>query len=353
MEDTAKKIVTLAIFAAFFVLLIFILPKALLILVPFICAYIISAASAPLMKLFKKIHIPSQIGAIASILIIAAAFFSLVGVILYNAATELYGFAQSVPSLYESAVDAIDNLQVYASRLPFDLSGYFGNLSKNFGDLLSRISSEVIAVIPSITVSSVKTAGSILVGVVFTVLASFFMVKDRAFLKNTFRDFFGDKLAGHIYSIKADLTGALWGYVRAQLILMSITFCELFVGLSILRVDYSFIIAILIAIVDAIPVFGTGTVLLPWAAISLLGGEYRMALGLLIIYGVCLAVRQLLEPKIISSQIGLHPLVTLFAMYAGFRLFGIVGMILGPIISLIVRNLLSRQQNRTNSASNA
>ncbi len=160
----------------------------------------------------------------------------------------------------------------------------------------------------------------------------------------------GAGVSKHISNIKSDLTGALGGYVRAQLILMSITFCELFIGLSVLNVKYSFILAIIIAIVDAIPVFGTGTVLLPWALISLLSGSYKMALGLLIIYAICLTVRQLLEPKIISSQIGLHPLFTLFAMYVGFRLIGLIGMILGPVAAIIIKNLLDRRNKISPSA---
>ncbi len=343
LEAAAKKLVTVVIFMAAAVLAILALPKALIILLPFIFAYIISAAASPLMRFFKKIHIPKQIGAVVSILLIAAVFFGVIAAILYKAGSELYGFAKSLPALYESVLDTVDNLHGYILALPIDISDYLDGLGEKFGDVLSSVSSTVVNVIPGLTVSSVKTASSVLVCVVFTILASFFMLLDRNAVKDTLKSLLGPGVSKHISNIKADLTGALGGYVRAQLILMGITFCELFIGLSVLNVKYSFILAIIIAIVDAIPVFGTGTVLLPWALISLLSGEYRMALGLLIIYAICLTVRQLLEPKIISSQIGLHPLFTLFSMYVGFRLIGLIGMILGPVAAIIIKNLLDRR----------
>ncbi len=350
LESTAKKIVTVVIFLAAAVLAILALPKALIILLPFICAYIISAAASPLMRFFKKIHIPRQIGAVISILLIAAVFFGLIAGILYKAGSELYGFAKSLPDLYKSVLDTVDNLHGYILELPIDISTYLDGLGEKFGDILSSVSSTIVNVIPGLTVSSVKTVSSVLVGMIFTILASFFMLLDRSAVKNTMKNLLGPKASKHISDIKADLTGALGGYFRAQLILMGITFCELFVGLSVLNVKYSFILAIIIAIVDAIPVFGTGTVLLPWALISLLSGRYKMALGLLIIYAVCLTVRQLLEPKIISSQIGLHPLFTLFAMYVGFRLIGLIGMILGPVAAIIVKNLLDRRNKISTGA---
>ncbi len=343
LESTAKKIVTVFVFLASAVLAVLVLPKVLVILLPFIFAYVISAAASPLMKLFKKIHLPRQAGAAISIILIAAVFFGLIAGILYKAGSELYGFAKSLPALYESALDTIDNLQGYILALPIDISAYLDGIGEKFGDILSSVSSTIVNVIPGLTVSSVKTVSSVLIGMVFTILASFFMLLDRNTVKDTIKNLLGPGVSGHISDVKSDLVGALGGYVRAQFILMGITFCELFVGLSVLNVKYSFILAILIAIVDAIPIFGTGTVLLPWALISLLSGSYRMALGLLITYAVCLTVRQLLEPKIISSQIGLHPLFTLFSMYVGFRLIGLLGMILGPVVAIIIKNFLRRR----------
>jgi sporulation integral membrane protein YtvI len=130
-------------------------------------------------------------------------------------------------------------------------------------------------------------------------------------------------------------------YLRAYLLLWLITFAEMFLGLSILGIPYAFLLAILIAVVDFLPVLGTGTVLIPWAACSLLTGNQRTGFGLLILYGVSVIVREVAEPRLVGAQLGIHPLLSLFAMYAGLRFFGLPGMLLSPVFAICLRFLLS------------
>ena len=139
--------------------------------------------------------------------------------------------------------------------------------------------------------------------------------------------------------VKGFLFDALFKYIKAQLILMSITFTELTIAFLILRLPSAFLLAMLISVVDALPILGTGTILIPWAVIQILLGNYKFAISLLIIYGICLLVRQLLEPRIVSDQIGMYPLLTLMAMYIGLNTLGFLGMILGIIVLIVVINL--------------
>jgi predicted PurR-regulated permease PerM len=111
---------------------------------------------------------------------------------------------------------------------------------------------------------------------------------------------------------------------------------EGFIGLALLRVPYAFLLAVLLAVVDFLPLLGTGIILLPWAAVSLLLGEVKLGIGLAVLYGVTSVVRQVLEPKLIGEGLGLHPLVSLAAMYGGLRLFGVWGMILAPLLAAAV-----------------
>lgn len=132
-------------------------------------------------------------------------------------------------------------------------------------------------------------------------------------------------------------------YVRAYLLLGGITFLEMFVGLTILGVPYAFLIAWGIAVVDFLPLLGTGAVLIPWSIVMFVTGNMRMGLGLLILFGVSSLMRQLLEPKFVSRELGLHPLVSLMAVFVGWKLFGVWGMLLAPLIALLAKALL---QNR-------
>lgn len=126
-------------------------------------------------------------------------------------------------------------------------------------------------------------------------------------------------------------------YARAYLLLGLFTFLEVFIGLTILRIRYAFLLAWLIALVDILPLLGTGVVLVPWGVISLLLGQRRVGIGLLILFGLCTLLRQIAEPRLFGHGLGLHPLLTLMATYAGLRLFGVVGMLVAPLVAAGVK----------------
>lgn len=139
--------------------------------------------------------------------------------------------------------------------------------------------------------------------------------------------------------VKANLLSTLGKWCRAQAILLGVTFCQLLVGFLLMGQRYALLLAAVTALVDALPVFGTGTVLLPWAAVCLLAGQAPRAVALAALYAVISAVRSLLEPKVMAAQAGLPPLAALAAMYAGFRALGVAGMILLPMALLFVKQL--------------
>lgn len=115
----------------------------------------------------------------------------------------------------------------------------------------------------------------------------------------------------------------------------ALTFAELSAGLLLLGIPNAILVAALIAVVDILPVLGTGTVVLPWAAFALLQGQHRLFIGLLVMYAVIALVRNILEPRLVSHQIGLHPLATLFFMYVGLQILGLAGMLLFPVLAMV------------------
>lgn len=133
---------------------------------------------------------------------------------------------------------------------------------------------------------------------------------------------------------------ALTRYVKAYVILGLLTFGEMFLGLSILKVPYAFLLAWIIALVDFLPLLGAGTVLVPWAVVCLLMGKGGLATGLLVIFGIHTLLRQILEPRLLSKELGLHPLASLIAVYAGWSLFGVGGMLVAPLVLLVIKELL-------------
>lgn len=157
----------------------------------------------------------------------------------------------------------------------------------------------------------------------------------RAFLRRQVPHAWRGKLRGGSKRLKA----TFGGWLRAQGTLMLITFGELALGFFLLGVDYALLLAALVALVDALPVFGTGTVLLPWAAVELLSGRFPLAAGLAVLYAVVSAVRSLLEPKLVGERVGLPPLAALLAMYVGFKAFGVAGMVLSPLAAIFLKEL--------------
>lgn len=173
-------------------------------------------------------------------------------------------------------------------------------------------------------------------------LASFFLLSGRPTLFPWFRRQIPRRWLPRLDDAAARLKGALGGWLRAQGILMGVTFLLLAVGFLWMGTEPAILLAALTALLDALPVLGTGTVLIPWAVAEAIGGRFRRCTALVILYLLIWLTRSLLEPKLIADRAGLHPLAALFAMYLGFSLFGVAGMLLAPLGAAILCQLLKR-----------
>ena len=139
--------------------------------------------------------------------------------------------------------------------------------------------------------------------------------------------------------VMSNLKYAVGGYFKAQFKIMFVVYILLVIGFAILDVHFSFLLALLIAFLDFLPFFGTGTALIPWAVYQLVTGDYRMLIGLLILYGVTQLVRQLIQPKLVGDSMGVNPLLTLVLLYVGYRIGSVLGMIFAVPVGMIVINL--------------
>lgn len=345
-ENIAKKIIILVILAGAAVLLFLFTPKLISLFLPLVVAYIISLIASPLTHIFEKIKLPAALSAIISILVVAAALFGISALVINKIVSEVYDFSLNMPSIYQSVENTFSNFQTVAADifklLPGNAEAYVTIAAEGLKDSLSVFSATVVEAISGATINLVRHIPGILIAFVFSILASYFLIRDKKKVKLQLSRLLGENITAKLRDIKHYLSEAVFAYIKAQSILMSITFVEVFIGLSILNIKYSFLFALIIAIVDAIPVFGTGTILLPWALYHLITGTFSTAIGLLVIYAVCIIVRQFLEPKVLSTQIGMHPLLTLVSMYTGYRFIGIFGMILGPVVALVAKNFIEK-----------
>jgi len=173
------------------------------------------------------------------------------------------------------------------------------------------------------------------VGLVLTLVSAYFFMADRKLIFKTVRKGCPSWLIGHMRETRAGLSRAVGGYLRAQYILMTMVGIISIIGLLILRNDYALLLGLLLAAVDFVPVLGPAIILLPWAIISLLVGDFHMAIGLGVIYGVITITRQVLQPKILGAQMGAHPLASLMSIFIGLQVFGLLGLIIGPSLLMI------------------
>ncbi|NLK68715.1 MAG: sporulation integral membrane protein YtvI [Clostridiaceae bacterium] len=330
------------ILAIIIILGIFLLLRLSVYCIPFIVAFILSSLIEPLVKFIeKKIKIPRKIGTVFSLLFVIAVLGTILGLIIsrlvkeiisvYEQINEIFG---SLQLFFEAMLEKFNNFYVSLPQTVIDtVDEYFAEAASNAKAYLAPI----IEGLTSFTLSLPQA----FIFFIITILATYFMSSDKDTINAFFDRQFPVTWMEKTRSIINKLFGALFGWIRAQLILMTVTFTELTIAFIILEVQNALLLALIIAVVDALPVFGVGTVLIPWGIVNLLMGNYKLGISLLLLYIIVLVVRQLIEPKIVSHQIGVHPLLTLFSMYLGLQLIGIIGMIVGPVLVVVLKTLFT------------
>lgn len=190
------------------------------------------------------------------------------------------------------------------------------------------------------TISGVASSlTGLFIKLLLMIISTFFIAADYELLTGFFLKQLDGKSKQIFLQVKKYVVGTLFVCIRSYALIMTITFIELSVGLSIIGVKNSILIAFLISVFDILPVLGTGGIMIPWTIIAALTGDYSLSIGLLIVYLIITVIRNIIEPKIVGSQIGLHPVVTLASMFVGVQLLGVVGLFGFPISLSLLRHL--------------
>lgn len=314
-------------------------------IMPFILGFIIAFMLQPLIRtLVKATHLPNKLCAA----IIFILFYATIGACVAYLCFKGYGFAKDfilrLPDLYQNQFEpsltaAFASLETTLGDVHPDIWATIQELLANFNETLSSILSSASKGFLNILTNF---AGSVPNGVVsffFTILSSFFFSFDYRKITSFLMRQLSEDGRHMVLSIKSYITGSASSMLIAYMKLMMLTFIELSVGLSILKVDNAIIIAFLISLFDLLPVFGTGGIMIPWIIYVFFVKQTKLAVGLLIVYLIITLVRNIVEPKIVGKQLGMHPLLMLLCMYLGVRLFGFLGLFLMPMLLIILINL--------------
>lgn len=339
-----KVFMNLGIVCLIILFCIFVLPRLIVYFMPFVVGWVIGLIASPLVKFFeKKLKVKRKAGS-AFVIIAVIGLVILAGYLVGGKLIEqVVEFVGDIPQIW-NAVQADfqeigTKLSVAYQYIPGDvriaLEGILSNIEVYFGGLVERASEPTLEALSRFA----KNLPNIVISVIMCLLFTYFYVADREYIPGLLAKAVPKSLLERLELIKRGFTRAVGGYFKAQLKIEIWMYLLLGIGFSILQVKYAFVIAIVVAFLDLLPFFGTGTVLLPWAVIKFLSADYKMVIGLLIIWGVGQLARQVIQPKIVGDSVGLSPIPTIVLLYVGYKAAGVVGMIIAVPVGIIVLNM--------------
>ena len=324
----------------------FLLPATM----PFWLGLLIAAALRPLTLFFaKKMRLRRRCAAVFATVV----FYTLLGLALWSSAVILWGqlctLTASLPDLYKTTflpalARFFEWLSRFLSRFVPDLSDTVQVWMQSLASAAAKLSSNLSSMLLSVCTDLASALPMVLITVLVTIFCSAFISLDYPRVTAALHNLLPVRFHPLADQLKGFAVNTLLRLLRAYLLLLFITFAELCAGLWLLGVRGFVSIAAVIALLDILPVLGTGTVLIPWALFSLLGQNGGQAVGLFLLYLFITGARSLLEPKLIGQQLGLPPLISLLSVYAGLRLFGVLGAILMPCLVLAAQFLWQRRK---------
>lgn len=316
------------------------LPVAL----PFLLGLGLAQLAEPLLRpLTERLRLPRWLAALLAVALLSAATLGALWLLGRALLTQAQSLAARAPALLSSLSGPLSALHGRLLRLAAHLPQ---SLAPAAAEWIDRLFEGGTVLADTVSEWVLSLAGNLLTAVpeivlflLTTLLSAYFFASEREEIRSAVRERLPEQWISRVTAVRRRLRAVLGGYVRAQLHLMLVTFGILLAGLLLLRRPSALLLALLIAVVDALPVFGSGTVLIPWGILSFLRGETALAVGLLLLYASASLTRTFLEPRFLGRQIGLHPLLTLLSLYAGFRLFGVLGMLFVPVGVILLKQL--------------
>lgn len=348
MKQTGKRygkiVVNLCIALVGALLAFLVIPKVLVFFMPFVIGWIIAWIASPLVKfLEEKLKIKRK--AVTALVIISViALVILAGYGVYVVLSEqIVGFIQSAPQLWESFQSDLNNiaknLETLFNRVPEGINIDWNSIGKGIEDYFSNWVTKIGTPTMEAVGSFAKNIPSVVISIIMCVLSAYFFISEKDYVSHFFRKHTPLSIQKRWDMVMGSLKKAVGGYFIAQFKIEVWIYLLLVIGLALLGIDYAVLIALGMALLDILPFFGTSIVLVPWAIVKFLSADYKMFIGLLLIWGVGQLVRQIIQPKIVGDTVGVAPIPTLFLLFVGYKMAGMIGMIIAVPIGIILIRL--------------
>ena len=339
-----KTLINLTLYIVGILLLCCLAPRLLKFFMPIVIGWIIALIANPLVRFFeKRLKIVRKHGSLVVIVGVLALVITACYLVIAWLVREGIDFVKSIPHTYVQVQRAFreigSNLSGLFAMLPSglqaDITEIIVNIDSYVGGLISTIGGPTLSFAGDIA----QKMPNLLVMGIFMLLSAYFFVADKERISAGLRSVLPRSAMEQWNWLKDVFSRAVGGYFVAQFKIMGVIATILFIGFLILDIDHAVLWALLIAFLDFIPFLGTGTAIWPWAGFQMLRGEFYMAAGLMVIYVICLLVHQLLQPKFVGDTVGMDSLTTLLCMFIGYRVGGMLGMILAVPIGITIINL--------------
>lgn len=338
-----KSILVFLITLAGIILGVFLGIRFLQFFMPFVIGWIIAMIANPLVRILeRRLKVARKHTSMVIIIGVLALVITAIYFLGVKIGEETRAFLDQAPEIYadfrEDFQSAGKNLEIIISELPENVQESLEEVQQDIG----TITGQAVGKLSQFTVdkagSFARNIPGILISIIFSILSAYFFIADRDRILEFGRIHTPQVIQEKWRMMAESFKTVFGGYFKAQFKIMVVVGVILFIGMLILKVRFAILIAVLVAFLDMLPFLGTGTVLIPWAVFQLASGDIRYALGLVILYLVTQLVRRIIEPKLVGDSIGMNPLVTLIFMYIGYRLGGVIGMILAVPVGAIVLN---------------
>lgn len=347
-NNDIKKIFKKILILAISIILIFIGLKLAVFYMPFLVAFALYFMIEPIIKFFmKKLKFKRKTSALLILVIVLSI---IIGLLIWGIVTLVSEASNLLSNLNDYIMIISDFIQEKTAKLDFSkiqLSGQLKDLLDNSTqDLLVHASNYLKNFFTGL-LAKLTSIPTVVFYIVITIMSLYFISTDKIYmidqLEHHLPEDWVKKISKHVHGI----VSSLGGYLKAQVILIVISFVISLVGLYIyyfvgLNIRYPLLVALAIGFVDALPILGSGMVMVPWAIIAACKGDFTLGIAIFILWVVMTIVRQMIEPKIVGGQIGIHPIFTIIAMYTGFKLCGVLGLFVGPIVLIILKNIFAR-----------
>ena len=341
------RVLNRILYIALILLGLFLAFKLSVFYMPFLIAFIIYLIMEPAIKwIMKKTKLTRKTSSIiiffiVSILIIGGIAWAIITLFseASNLLEELNGYIEKAYSIFQGF---LNNVDLGKLKLPEEVNMVLQNST---GDILETVSVWVRNFLNSL-IDMVTSIPTIAIYVSITVIALYLMCVDKIYIIDQIEHHLPRTWVMRVGRHFRELVKTLGGYLKAEATLILVSFVISLIGLYLLKfvgfaIEFPLLIALGIGFVDALPILGSGTIMIPWAIICGLNGDLKLGIAIIVLLIIMSVVRQFLEPRLVSKNIGVHPIFTLIAMYTGFRFIGIIGMLIGPIVLIILKNIFA------------